>query len=531
MQQATACAIFNTDSVSIIINDTVLRFQAIVLFLKALSVLPLLAIWDFVMKRYEQVAAALRQRIELDLYRVGDRLPSIRVLCREFEVSVSTAQAAYARLEDAMLVEARPQSGFYVLPRQVPAILPSVTRPAQRPLDVSQWDQVLELVGTSRDEGVLLLGRGIPDLESATLKPLHRLLAGLHRRVDTDGLNYDALVGSLELRRQIVRLAAGAGCLLHPDDVLITTGCQEALAISIRTLASPGDVVAVDSPSFYGTMQILKANGLKALEIPTDPQTGISLEALELALEQWPICAIQVTPTCNNPLGYTMPESRKRALVALAQRFDVAIIEDDIYGDLAFSTPRPKTLKAFDDDGRVLLCSSFSKTLLPGLRVGWIAPGRYRDQVMHMKYVSTGASATLPQLAVAEFIAKGHYEHHLREIIRQLQRHRDIMLGWIKQHFPASTRVSYPKGGFLLWLELPAGVDCVRLNDRLAPSYIRIAPGSLFSASGKYRHCLRLNYASQLTPSVAAAIRTVGETVTAMVQEVEALDEAARMAT
>ncbi|HET8790371.1 MAG TPA: PLP-dependent aminotransferase family protein, partial [Modicisalibacter sp.] len=235
------------------------------------------------MKRYEQVAQALRQRIEHGIYRVGDRLPSIRVLCREFTVSVSTAQAAYARLEDAALIEARPKSGYYVLPRQTPSVLPAVTRPAQRPLDVSQWDQVLELVGMPRDDDVLMLGRGIPDLESVTLKPLQRLLAGLHRRGDIHGLNYDALVGSLELRRQIARLATGSGCLLHPDDVLITTGCQEALAISIRTLASPGDVIAVDSPSFYGTMQILKANGLKALEIPTDPCTGISLEALELA--------------------------------------------------------------------------------------------------------------------------------------------------------------------------------------------------------------------------------------------------------
>lgn len=471
------------------------------------------------MKRYEQVAATLRQGIEHGLYRVGDRLPSIRRVCREFNVSVSTAQEAYRRLEDATLIEARPKSGYYVLPRQVPAVLPSMTRPAQRPLDVSQWDHVLELVEVPRDDDVLLLGRGIPDLESATLKPLSRLLAGLHRRGNVHDLNYDRLAGSLELRRQIIRLTVGSGCLLYPEDVLITTGCQEALSIAIRILTSPGDVVAVDSPSFYGTMQILKANGLKALEIPTDPQTGISLEALELALEQWPIRAIQVTPTCNNPLGYTMPEPRKRALVALAQRFDVAIIEDDIYGDLAFATPRPKTLKAFDDDGRVLLCSGFSKTLTPGLRVGWIAPGRYRDQAMHMKYVSTGTSATLPQLAVSEFIAKGHYERHLREMNRQYQCHRDIMLGWIERHFPAGTGVSYPQGGFLLWLELPEGIDCLRLNDRLAASRIRIAPGSLFSASGKYRHCLRLNYASPLSPVVAEAIRTVGETVATMVRE------------
>ncbi|MDR5903868.1 PLP-dependent aminotransferase family protein [Franzmannia qiaohouensis] len=472
------------------------------------------------MNRYQTVALAVGERIEQGLYRVGDRLPSIRQLCREFRVSVSTVQEAYRRLEERGVVEARPRSGYFVAARIAASALPSVSRPAQRPLDVSQWDQVLELVGESPSHDRLLrLGRGIPDLEAATLKPLLRRLSTLHRRAAAQDLNYDGLAGSLELRRQIARLATTSGCLLHPDDLLITTGCQEALSLSLRTLAGPGDVVAVDSPSFYGTMQILKAQGLKALEIPTDPQTGISLEALELALEQWPVKAIQVTPTCNNPLGYTMPEARKRALVALAQRFDVAIVEDDIYGDLAFATPRPRTIKSFDDDDRVLLCSAFSKTLVPGLRVGWIAPGRYRDQVLHMKYVSTGASATLPQLAVAEFVAHGHYERHLRQVVRQYQRQRDIMLGWVMRDFPPGTRVSDPQGGFLLWLELPDAIDCVRLNARLSEESLHIAPGSLFSASGKYRNCLRLNYAAPLTGKIEAAVKRIGETVASQLGE------------
>ena len=444
-----------------------------------------------VMTRYEEVAATLRERIEHGIYRVGDRLPSIRAVCQELNVSISTAQEAYRQLMDAALIESRPKSGYFVLPCRIPSVLPSVSRPAQCPLDVSQWDQVLELVATQRDDKRLLLGRGVPKLS-----------------------------GSPELRQQVARLAVASGCLLHPDDVLITTGCQEALSIALRTLTQPGDVVAVDSPSFYGTMQILKANGLKALEIPTDPQTGISLEALELALEQWPIRAIQVTPTYNNPLGYTMPEARKRALYQLAQRFDVAIIEDDIYGDLAYTQPRPLTIKSFDTDGRVLLCSGFSKTLGPGLRVGWLAPGCYREKALHMKYVSTGASATLPQLAVAEFVAKGHFERHLRAVSRQYQRQRDIMISWVQRYFPKGSGISYPQGGFLLWVELPADVDCVRLNERLAQHAIHVAPGALFSASGKFRQCLRLNYAFTLTPAMEEAVRTVGELAREMLSEV-----------
>ncbi|RCV88844.1 PLP-dependent aminotransferase family protein [Billgrantia montanilacus] len=466
------------------------------------------------MKRYDQVAQTLTQRIEQGQYRIGDRLPSVRLLCRELGVSISTVQEAYRRLEALGLVEARPRSGYYVQPRPTPNVLPKVSRPAQRPLDVSQWDQVLELVARApQEDRLVMLGRGIPDLTAASLRPLLRQLATLHRHAAAHALNYDSLQGSLELRRQVARLADKSGCLLHPDDILVTTGCQEALSLALRTLTEPGDVVAVDSPSFYGTMQILKAQKLKALEIPTDPRTGISLEAMELALEQWPIKAIQITPTCNNPLGYTMPEARKRALVALAQRFDVAIVEDDIYGDLSYDTPRPPTLKSFDDDGRVLLCSAFSKTLVPGLRVGWMAPGRYRDQVLHMKYVSTGASATLPQLAVAEFVRHGHYERHLREMVRQYRQHRDIMIDWVTRHFPPGTGVSYPQGGFLLWIELPDSIDCVRLKERLVGEGLHITPGSLFSASGKFRHCLRLNYAAAMTPAVEAAIRRVGEAV------------------
>lgn len=470
------------------------------------------------MKRYEEVAQAMRERVAYGVYQVGDRLPSIRELCREFGVSVSTAQAAYARLEDDALIEARAKSGYYLLPRNRPLVLPEVSRPQQRPLDVSQWGQVLELIDKPVQPGVVALSRGTPDLRAPSLKPLTRLMSGTYRhRAGPRVLDYDAVDGHIELRRQVVQLVANSGCFLHPDEVLITAGCQEALSIAIRTLTQPGDVVAVDSPSFYGATQILRSYGLKALEIPTDPHTGISLDALELALEQWPIRLIQVTPTCNNPLGYTMSNRRKRELLRLARRFDVAIIEDDVYGDLAFEAPRPKTIKAFDDEGRVLLCSSVSKTLAPALRVGWIAPGRYRDRAMHMKYVSTGTSAVLPQLAVADFVAKGHYDPHLRAMIRQYRSHRDTMLKWIRRYFPEGTQVTPPQGGFILWVVLPDDVDCVELNNRL--DNVTVAPGALFSVADKYRNCMRLNYAAPPTDTIAAAVKAVGEAAAHMLAQ------------
>ncbi|MGB0466632.1 MAG: PLP-dependent aminotransferase family protein [Pontibacterium sp.] len=457
------------------------------------------------MKLYEQICNDLQQRIEQGLYAGGDKLPSIRALSHEYSVSVTTVQEAYRQLEDRGFSEPRPKSGNFVRQRMTTPPMPEVSPPARRPLEVSQWEHVLDMLG-AENSATFSLGHAMPDLSSPTLKPLMRLWADQTRRSDMRGLEYDSLRGTLELRQQIARLALNSGCHLHPDDLIITTGCQEALSCALRAITQPGDVVAVDSPCFYGAMQAIKAQGLKVMEIPTHPETGISIEALELAMEQWPIKVIIVTPTCNNPLGYTMPDDRKQALYQLAQRYDIAIIEDDIYGDLAYAYPRPRTVKSFDDDGRVLLCSSFSKTLAPGLREGWIAPGRYREQVIHNKFVATAASSTMPQLAVAEFIARGEYDRHLRRMRAQYQRNREQMITWLEQHLPQGVRISYPQGGYLLWLALPDQIDCVELNKTLGEYNLSIAPGVLFSASGKYRNCMRLNFTRGLEARTKEAL-------------------------
>lgn len=471
------------------------------------------------MTLYVNLADQLGARIEQGLYRPGDRLPSVRALSLEHGVSLSTVQQAYRHLEDQGLAMPRPKSGYFVpLSREKPD-LPMVSRAAQRPVEVSQWDQVLELVSIAPGSDVIQLGRGMPDISSPTLKPLLRTLSRLSRRQELKELSYGCLHGDPALRRQISRLMLDSGCQIPAEDIVITTGCHEALSSAIHAVCKPGDIVAVDSPSFHGVMQALKGFGMKALELPTDPLTGISLDALELALEQWPIKAIQLTPNCNNPLGYIMPEANKRALLALAQRYDVAIIEDDVYGELAYTYPRPRTIKSYDEDGRVLLCSSFSKTLAPGLRTGWITPGRYLQQVLHMKYIGTGMSAQLPQLALAEFIENGHYEPHLRRMRSQYARCLEQMVDWVTRYFPAGTRVSQPRGSFMLWIELPSGFDSQRLNRLLLPHKVQVAPGSIFSAAGKYRNCLRINYALKPTPQIEEAVRQVGECVTRLLAE------------
>ncbi|POA33528.1 MULTISPECIES: PLP-dependent aminotransferase family protein [unclassified Pseudomonas] len=469
------------------------------------------------MTLYLNLAEFISSRIEQGLYGPGERLPSVRTLSQEHGVSLTTVQQAYRVLESSGLAIPRPKSGYFVpTDRRMPE-LPQMGRPTLRPVDISQWDMVQELMRFEQSASVVQLGCGMPDVTAPTLKPLLTAMARINRRSDSQSLQYNHLQGVPVLREQIARLAIDSGCRLIPAEIIVTSGCQEALSIAIRAICVPGDIVAIASPSYHGMMQILNATGLKALEIPTDPVTGINLEALEMALEQWPIKAIQVTANCNNPLGYIMPDDRKRTLIRLAQRFDVPIIEDDIYGDLSHRYPRPRTLKSFDEDNRVLLCSSFSKTLAPGLRVGWIAPGRYLQQVLYMKYIGSGTTATQPQLAVAEFIAKGNYLLHLRRMRKQYKRNGDLMTEWVSRYFPAGTRVSQPQGGFTLWVELPEDFDTYSLNRLLEAQDVQVANGNIFSAAGKYRNCIRLNFANAPNRKIEMAVSKVGQTISQLI--------------
>jgi DNA-binding transcriptional MocR family regulator len=464
------------------------------------------------MKLYEKLAQHIEDKVEEGYFQPGDKLPSIRQMSQDHSVSISTVQAAYRLLEDNHIAEVRPKSGYYVRTRNTIPNLPDISRPNPTPVAVSQWEMVVQLLYSHEKNGQLALGKGTPDVCAKTLKPLPKLIAELSRNTDITQLTYDSLQGPVELRHQITRVMMDSGCRLHPDDIVVTTGCQEALACSMRSVTQTGDIIAIESPSFYGSMQTIQALGLKALEIPTHAETGISIEAFEMALEQWPIKVLQVTPICNNPLGYTMPDDNKQRLIALANQYDIAIIEDDIYGDLSYANPRPRSIKSYDTEGRVLLCSSFSKTVSPAFRTGWCAPGRYIEQMKHMKYVSTACGSILQPRAMAEFIAQGFYERHIRKMRAQYLRNRDHMIEWASRYFPEGTRMSYPQGGFLLWIEFPQGIDTSDLNNTLAEHNISIAPGTLFTASNKYRHCLRLNYAQEANDEIRHALEVIGDT-------------------
>jgi DNA-binding transcriptional MocR family regulator len=323
--------------------------------------------------------------------------------------------------------------------------------------------------------------------------------------------------GNLELRQQIAKRMALLGCQLSVDDIVITNGCQEALLLTLKALTVPGDFIAIESPSYYGLMQIIEHMGLQAIEIPTDPVQGISLDALQLAMEHWSIKACLVVSNFSNPLGASLSDDSKKALTSLCRKHKVALIEDDIYGDLAFGNQRPSVCKRFDE--KVIYCSSFSKTLAPGLRVGWVASKQLAPVIGQLKFMSSMASPTIVQYALADILSSGKYERHLRTMRIQLAKSMHELILAIERYFPANTRITQPQGGFVLWVELPLenliskNFDTYELTLHLLDEKIAITPGKIFTTTQKYKNCLRLSSGGFWTPRKEKALKRVGELI------------------
>ena len=461
---------------------------------------------------YEQVAEKIAGLVENGTFRPGDRVPSIRGLSRQLQISLNTVKEAYALLEDRRILEARPQSGYYVCAR-LPEIPdePLVDPPDLNPTEVSIGRIYRMVMNDLLDPRLVQLGIAFPNPDLLPIDKLNRMLASETRRFRIPSISYDIPPGCERLRKQIAQRLLLNGCTLRPDQIVITSGCVEAVVLSLRALCRPGDTVAIQSPVYFNFLQMIEDLGLKTLEIPTSPINGISLDALEYALENHcgEVKACLVLTNFNNPCGGLMSDADKLQLVEMLDRHGIPLIEDDVYGDLSFSDRRPSVAKAFDKNGNVLLCSSFSKTLAPGYRVGWIAPGRYQEQIERGKMLTNVATAMPPQLAIAEFLANGGYDYHLRSIRRVYARMVAQMADVIGRYFPEGTKVTRPKGGFVLWLEMPEGVDSIKLYDLAHRQGISIAPGPLFSTTGKYRNFIRLN-AGFYSEKMEGAVATLG---------------------
>lgn len=469
--------------------------------------------------KYQQVADRLTRLIEEGAFGPGAAAPSVRKLSRQWRVSITTILKAYYLLEARGLLVPRPRSGFYVsnrLPSAPPE--PALSDPEPDPSTVGMRELITMIVlRDTLNPKLIQLGAAHPAQELTATRQLNRIMASAARRMgDRAGL-YMAPPGNKPLRQQIVQHAVNAGCTLDADEIVITSGCGEAVYSCLQAVCRPGDTVAVESPICFDVFQYLENLGLKALEIPTHPRDGISLDALAFALQNNSVQACLVIANFNNPLGSCIPDDHKKALVNLLVRHDIPLIENDIFGDIHFAAKRPLSAKAFDNDGRVLWCASFSKTLSPGLRVGWAAPGRYRSTVAWLKYSTSLATGTLPQVAVAAFMAEGGYRQHLRRVRRIYQQRVAELRRAVIRFFPADIRVTDPSGGYLLWIELPEAIDTLALYRSALEEGIAITPGHLFSAGNRYRNFIRLN-AANWSEAATPAIQRLGKVIDRMSQ-------------
>jgi len=466
--------------------------------------------------RYLQIADALADEIRSGERLAGERLPSVRDLARMRGVSINTAIAALRRIEDLGLAESREKSGHFVRSgARTPAPALKRARPSRTAHNVthSRWSDLLNIDGETT--GLIPLGAAVPDSSWLPVKALRSAMQSTLRRVPGAFAAYGPLKGEGRLLGKIRQRYREAGCAIDADELLITNGCSEALHLALAATGTPGGVVAVESPTYFGFLQLIERAGMKALEIPTHPQTGMDLEHLERALQSHKgtpseIRCVLIVSSYGNPLGSCLPNEHKQALVAISQRHRLPIIEDDLYGDLHHHHQRPKPLKAYDTSGLVMLCSSFSKTLAPGSRVGWIAAGRFTDEVLLGKRVLSNATPTVMQDAIATYLETRRYQTHLSRLRSRcavsVRRFSDA----VGRYFPEDTAVSRPDGGFVLWVQMPVGADSDVVFSKARRSHISILPGRAFSTSDQYRNCIRINCAREWDESIDAALRRLG---------------------
>lgn len=465
---------------------------------------------------YEHLADELGQAIDRGALRAGDRLPSVRRLAQERSVSVATVLEAYLRLENAGLIEVRPKSGHFVRRRGLLTAEPRSPRPCTTPSKVTVSDAYTKILSAMRDPELLPLGCATIDQSYLPIGALNRIITQVTREMTTVGARYEGAPGLLTLRRQIARRAVEAGVALTEHDLCTTIGATEGLSLALRAVAKPGDVIAVESPAYFGVLQAIEGLGMRALEIPAHPRHGLDVSAFEDIVRSQPVRALMVAPTVSNPIGSIMPDDERERLVKLTRRLDIPVIEDDVYGELVFDGSRPRSLRSFtgaSEDSHVVLVSSVSKTLAPGYRVGWIAGGRWHDQIVRIKYSQSLACPTLPGMAVAEFLASGGYDRHLRRlrtaVAGNVERYREA----IATQFPEGTRVSSPRGGFVLWVELPPGVDSLVLHEQALRKRIVVAPGPLFSARQRFANFIRISAGTPWSERIADGIKTLARLV------------------
>lgn len=447
------------------------------------------------MKRYEKFADEIAQLIRTGVLAPGEKVPSVRHASRTYGISPSTVFQAYYLLESRGQIVARARSGYFVRAHaQRPLHEPEISARQAQTSDVDVSELVFSVLGSLKDPDTVPFGSAFPSPDLFPLARLARSMAQSVRDMPPQAVIADMTEGNPDLRRQIALRYMISGVMLLQEELVITNGAMEALNLCLQCVTAPGDLVAIEAPAFYATLQVLERLKLKAVEIPVHPRAGIDLDSLAASLEQLPIKACWFMSSLQNPLGASMGEDKKRALYELLQRHQVPLIEDDVYAELYFGTQPPKSVKSFDRDGLVMHCGSFSKCLAPGYRVGWVAGGRFATAIHRLKLMTTISPSVPAQAAIANYLQHGGYDRHLRKLRHALEAQQGSMLASAARHFPLDTRVTHPSGGYFLWFEFPQQVDSLQLFRLALAQGISLAPGPIFSATRRFGNCARLNY-------------------------------------
>jgi DNA-binding transcriptional MocR family regulator len=470
--------------------------------------------------RYRQLAAQIERKIFEGVYQPGEKLPSIRRLHYQSNLSISTVYQAYRELEDTGVIESRPKSGYFVLPVSLKTLeAPMFRKKTPVPQKIDLAPVINSVVSAISNPRFVPLGNTGMDPALVPVKSLSRILKSLSHADLRALLSYSPSEGFPDLRRQIALQTVGTPEHIEPEDIIITNGCTEAVALSLLAVTQPGDTVAIETPTNLAFLQLLRELGLLVAEIATDPKEGVDLHELEKCMRGNQIKACLFMPNFQNPLGALMPAWKKKELVDMLSRHQIPVIEDDISIQLYFGDHRPVSLRGYDREGVVLTCSSFSKTLSPGLRLGWVIPGkRYSEKIRRLKAGTTICTSTLDQFLVASFLDGGAYERHLR-LLRDVLKKQTFRTAFaIHSHFPAQTRLAVPQGGSLLWVELPETVDGLEVYQKAFERHIAIIPGVVCSNSKQFRNYIQVSCAAPFSRKIKAALETLGAIVSDLAQ-------------
>lgn len=461
--------------------------------------------------KFEIFTAAIEKNIREGIFKPGHKLPSVRELKAQFQTSISTIQNGYEHLVILGLVESVPKSGYYVSNRL--ALTGQMPKPRHRPVVRDAiFKHHLGLTTSLR------AGRKLSEFNVAApgdlLMPQKLLLRTMQQVIREQGaglLHYYPSNGAATLKANIVTRAAAHQSTLHPDELVITDGALQALYIALAAVCNAGDVVAVESPCVFSALEVIRVLQLKVVEIPVDPLTGFDVDFLRKACHNTPIKAVIVTPNFHNPTGLSLTAEQQLALLSIAHQHHMAVIENDIYGDLNFHGPRPSTIKRFDDSGLVLTYASYAKTLAPGIRLGWLAAGKFMQRAEQIKFALGSTVSPLYQETVNRLLAGSSYDRHVRAFRMQLAKNAHFAIHLLSEYFPEKTAVITPAGGYNLWVKLPGHIDMAHFYAQCEQIGIRFTPGSTFSFSGTFDKHFRLVFADKFFPKKIEAIKLLGK--------------------